>query len=113
MLGLLNPLGVPLGRQLTLRARARARARARPARCGRRGAAGRCAPPRAAGSNVVIQSFTPDGVAAAVQKERITDVLLVPTMIQMFVDHPTLGNYDLSSLEADRLRRLGDQRTRC
>ncbi len=50
------------------------------------------------GSNVVIQSFTPEGVAAAMQKERVTDVLLVPTMIQMFVDHPTLGNYDLSSL---------------
>ena len=51
------------------------------------------------GSNVVIQGFTPDGVAAAVQKERVTDVLLVPTMIQMFVDHPTLANYDLSSLK--------------
>ena len=51
------------------------------------------------GSNVVIQGFTPDGVAAAMQKERVTDVLLVPTMIQMFVDHPTLGNYDLSSLK--------------
>jgi long-chain acyl-CoA synthetase len=51
------------------------------------------------GSNVVIQSFTPDGVAAAMQKERVTDVLLVPTMIQMFVDHPTLSNYDLSSLK--------------
>ncbi|MFB9269676.1 long-chain fatty acid--CoA ligase [Bradyrhizobium erythrophlei] len=50
------------------------------------------------GSNVVIQGFTPDGVAAAVQKERITDVLLVPTMIQMFVDHPALPSYDLSSL---------------
>ncbi|MBR0858034.1 acyl-CoA synthetase [Bradyrhizobium liaoningense] len=51
------------------------------------------------GSNVVIQGFTPDGVAAAIEKERITDVLLVPTMIQMFVDHPTLGSYDLSSLK--------------
>jgi long-chain acyl-CoA synthetase len=51
------------------------------------------------GSNVVIQGFTPDGVAAAVQKERVTDILLVPTMIQMFVDHPAIGNYDLSSLQ--------------
>ncbi|KWV50865.1 fatty-acid--CoA ligase [Bradyrhizobium macuxiense] len=51
------------------------------------------------GSNVVIQGFTPDAVAAAMQKERVTDVLLVPTMIQMFVDHPSLGNYDLSSLK--------------
>ena len=51
------------------------------------------------GSNVIIQGFTPDGVAAAVQKNRVTDILLVPTMIQMFVDHPTLASYDLSSLK--------------
>jgi long-chain acyl-CoA synthetase len=51
------------------------------------------------GSNVIIQGFTPDGVASAVQKHRVTDVLLVPTMIQMFVDHPTLGSYDLASLK--------------
>src|SRR3954451_21460599 len=51
------------------------------------------------GSNVIIQGFTPDGVAGAVQKHGVTDVLLVPTMIQMFVDHPTLGSYDLASLK--------------
>ena len=50
------------------------------------------------GSNVIIQAFTPDGVMAAVQKERVTDVLLVPTMIQMLVDHAALGAYDMSSL---------------
>jgi long-chain acyl-CoA synthetase len=62
------------------------------------------------GSNVVIQGFTPDGVASAIQRDRVTDVLLVPTMIQMFVDHPKLGDYDLSSLSRDRLRRLRHQR---
>ncbi|MFG3757052.1 AMP-binding protein, partial [Klebsiella pneumoniae] len=51
------------------------------------------------GTNVMIQGFTPEGVMAALQNERITDVLLVPTMIQMLVDHPALGNYDLSSLQ--------------
>ncbi|MCW5703603.1 MAG: long-chain fatty acid--CoA ligase [Bradyrhizobium sp.] len=51
------------------------------------------------GSNVVIQGFTPDGVAAAIQRDRVTDTLLVPTMIQMFVDHPKIGDYDLSSLK--------------
>ena len=51
------------------------------------------------GSNVMIQSFTPEGVMAAVQNERVTDVLLVPTMIQMLVDHPALGSHDLSSLK--------------
>jgi long-chain acyl-CoA synthetase len=51
------------------------------------------------GSNVIVQSFTPEGVMAAVQSERVSDVLLVPTMIQMFVDHPAIANYDLSSLK--------------
>lgn len=50
------------------------------------------------GSNVIIPSFTPEGVMAAIQAGRVTDVLLVPTMIQMFVDHPALSSYDLSSL---------------
>ena len=51
------------------------------------------------GSNVIVQGFTPEGVTAAIQKERVTDVLLVPTMIQMFIDHPALSSYDLSSLK--------------
>jgi long-chain acyl-CoA synthetase len=51
------------------------------------------------GSNVIIPAFTPEGLMAAVQNERVTDVLLVPTMIQMLVDHPALGSYDVSSLK--------------
>jgi len=51
------------------------------------------------GSNVIIQSFTPEGVMAAIQNEGVTDVLLVPTMIQMLVDHAALANYDLSALK--------------
>ena len=50
------------------------------------------------GSNVIVQGFTPEGVMAALQNERVTDVLLVPTMIQMLVDHPALGSHDLSAL---------------
>ncbi len=51
------------------------------------------------GSNVIIQGFTPEGVMAAMQRDRVTDVLLVPTMIQMLIDHPALPRYDLSSLK--------------
>ena len=51
------------------------------------------------GSNIMIQGFTPEGVMAAIQSERVTDALLVPTMIQMLVDHPAIGSYDLSSLK--------------
>ena len=50
------------------------------------------------GSNVIIQNFTPEGVMAAIQNERITDILLVPTMIQMLVHHPAVPSYDLSTL---------------
>lgn len=50
------------------------------------------------GSNVMLPSFTPDGVLACIQKSRITDILLVPTMIQLLVDSPSIGSYDTSSL---------------
>jgi long-chain acyl-CoA synthetase len=50
------------------------------------------------GSNVIIPAFTPEAVMSAVQNAGVTDVLLVPTMIQMLVDHPSLASYDTSSL---------------
>ena len=64
------------------------------------------------GSNVVIQGFTPDGVASAIQRDRVTDVLLVPTMIQMFVDHPKTRRLRPVVAAGHRLRRLADQRRR-
>ena len=51
------------------------------------------------GYHVIIQAFTPEGVMAAIESEHVNSILLVPTMIQMLVDHPALGRYDLSSLE--------------
>ncbi|HVV43163.1 MAG TPA: long-chain fatty acid--CoA ligase [Nitrobacter sp.] len=51
------------------------------------------------GTNVVIRSFTPEGVMAAVAHERVTVTLLVPTMIQMLSDHPDFGTADMSSLK--------------
>jgi acyl-CoA synthetase (AMP-forming)/AMP-acid ligase II len=51
-------------------------------------------------THVFIPSFTPVGVLEAIQRERITDSLLVPTMIQMTVDHANAPNYDLTSLRA-------------
>ena len=50
------------------------------------------------GAHAVIPVFTPEGVAQAIQKYRVTEVLLVPTMIQMIVDFPDLQSFDLSSL---------------
>lgn len=50
------------------------------------------------GSNVMVQGFAPEGVMEAIADERVTDTLLVPTMIQMLVDHPARAQHDLSSL---------------
>lgn len=52
------------------------------------------------GMHVFIPSFRPDSVLEAVQRHRISDLLLVPTMVQMLVDHPTLADYDTTSLQA-------------
>jgi acyl-CoA synthetase (AMP-forming)/AMP-acid ligase II len=50
------------------------------------------------GTHVIIPAFEPTAVMAAIETHRVTDVLLIPTMIQMVVDHPALGDHDLSSL---------------
>ena len=50
------------------------------------------------GTNVVIRAFTPEGVMQAIERYRVNEILLVPTMIQMLVDHPAIGEHDLSSL---------------
>jgi long-chain acyl-CoA synthetase len=52
-----------------------------------------------AGTNVVIKAFAPEAVAQAFERFRVTHALLVPTMIQMFVDHPGIAGRDFSSLQ--------------
>jgi acyl-CoA synthetase (AMP-forming)/AMP-acid ligase II len=47
-----------------------------------------------------VPSFTPVGVLQAIQTHRVTQALLVPTMIQMLVDHPERPNHDTSSLKS-------------
>ena len=49
-------------------------------------------------TNVVIRAFRPEGVMQAIERYRVNEILLVPTMIQMLVDHPAIGAHDLSSL---------------
>ncbi len=51
------------------------------------------------GTHVTLPSFTPLGVLEAIERERIKTTVLVPTMIQMLVDHPDAASFDLSSLE--------------
>jgi long-chain acyl-CoA synthetase len=52
----------------------------------------------AGGSQAVLRGFTPERLAQTIERFKVTDILLVPTMIQMFVDDPSTGRYDLSSL---------------
>ncbi len=49
---------------------------------------------------VFVPAFTPVGVLEIIQAERVTQALLVPTMIQMLVDHPDLPKYDTSSMRS-------------
>ncbi|NHE64821.1 long-chain fatty acid--CoA ligase [Rhodococcus sp. D-46] len=49
-------------------------------------------------THVMVPSFTPAGVVEAITRHGVTDTLLVPTMIQLFVDSPEAKNSDLSSL---------------
>lgn len=51
------------------------------------------------GAMVVLPGFDPVGVMEAIEKHRITSVLMVPTMVLAVLDHPRFGEFDLSSLE--------------
>lgn len=48
------------------------------------------------GSHVFIPMFDPVGTMSAIDTHDVTDMMLVPTMIQMIVDHPKRADFDLS-----------------
>jgi long-chain acyl-CoA synthetase len=50
-------------------------------------------------THTVLAAFNPPAVLDTIERDRVTHVLLVPTMIQMLVDHPAMQQpRDLSSL---------------
>jgi fatty-acyl-CoA synthase len=51
------------------------------------------------GSLLLLPAFDAIEVLRAIERHRITCVLLVPTMIYALLDHPRFGEFDLSSLE--------------
>ena len=54
----------------------------------------------AGNAHAIIQAFSPEAVLTSIEQDRVTDTLLVPTMIQMLVDHPSMtADRDLSSLK--------------
>ena len=52
----------------------------------------------AGGTHVALPAFTPPAMLQLLARERITTTLLVPTMIQLLVDHPDAAKHDLSAL---------------
>ena len=50
------------------------------------------------GSHVMIPGFEPVAAMQAISAHNVSFALLVPTMIQMLVDHPRIGAHDLSSM---------------
>jgi acyl-CoA synthetase (AMP-forming)/AMP-acid ligase II len=52
------------------------------------------------GSLVVLPAFDADEVLYAIERHRITAVMLVPTMLYALLDHPRLAQVDTSNLAA-------------
>jgi len=49
-------------------------------------------------THVIVPMFSPAEVMKAIAEHRVTDALLVPTMVQMLVDDPGIADNDMSSL---------------
>jgi len=52
----------------------------------------------AGGKHVVVPSFDPETVLRLIQEEKITITNLIPTMLNMMVNHPRVASFDYSSL---------------
>lgn len=52
----------------------------------------------AGGTHVPLPKFDPVLVMQAIQEHKVTNAVLVPTMINMLLSHPDFDRYDLSSL---------------
>jgi fatty-acyl-CoA synthase len=50
------------------------------------------------GTNLVLGGFDPDQLLDAIERERVTSTLMVPTMIYVLLDHPKTAGTDTSSL---------------
>jgi acyl-CoA synthetase (AMP-forming)/AMP-acid ligase II len=51
------------------------------------------------GAHVVVPRFDPTLVLEAIETHQVTSALLVPTMIQMVIEHPRVADFDTSSLQ--------------
>lgn len=51
------------------------------------------------GTHVILPAFRPDAALAAIQEHRVTDMLLVPAMLQALVDSPAVKTHDTSTVQ--------------
>src|SRR5690606_28812627 len=51
------------------------------------------------GRHVLVPGFDPAQVIDIIGRERVSDMLLVPSMVQTLINHPLVGTGDYSSLE--------------
>jgi len=51
------------------------------------------------GRHVIIPGFDPEAVVREIAREQVTDVLLVPSMLQVMVNHPATKGGDYTSLK--------------
>lgn len=49
-------------------------------------------------THVILKRYRPEAVLEAIDKEKITVTLLVPTMINWVINHPNISEYNLKSL---------------
>jgi long-chain acyl-CoA synthetase len=52
-----------------------------------------------AATHTFIAGFEPERTMRVIEKHKVTHAVMVPTMINMLVHHPAIGNYDLSSMK--------------
>jgi acyl-CoA synthetase (AMP-forming)/AMP-acid ligase II len=52
----------------------------------------------AGGTHVVVPGFEPTAVLDAVERHRVEALRLIPTMIQLLIEHPRFSDYDVSSV---------------
>jgi len=51
------------------------------------------------GTHVLLPKFDPIPVMEAISQHKVTNMVLVPTMINMLINHPDFSRYDLTSLK--------------
>ncbi|MBY0509301.1 MAG: long-chain fatty acid--CoA ligase [Rhodospirillaceae bacterium] len=49
--------------------------------------------------NIIQPGFVPEDVLAMIDKEKVTEALLVPTMVQMLIEHPNFAKYNTSTFK--------------